>query len=357
MKKVSFALIVLLCLTACGKYNDYDFIDEKDPVDERAVIERAMDEQRTMMKPGFLTEHDFNLSFLSIEYNQQTEELRHRVNVDYVGSDAFLAFEAEKNTSEDRYEEKLEEMNDAKPLDNHTGYVGLVEEDGEKRYDFAIHEDDTFYYFERGWEVDEGYDEKLVKLLGESLKTEEDGAYSYFYDHFGFELDDLHFPLMSKDAVENIEVEINDLGFWASNEANIVISVTYDLGDDTAFTYEINGIEMLSGNETFVEKEEGETDHGITVTTYEDEVFEDTILAWEEDDYSYSITTHIDDTSLSTDDIYAIVDSSRDDDRSFARDDIFDPINEEPNLSDRDQDVLTHLEKIADDIQLKRNGE
>ncbi len=353
MKKVSFILIVLFCLTACGKYKDYDFIDEKDPVDERAVIEQAMDEQRTIMKPGFITErynieNGFDLSFQSTYYNQKTEELRHRVNVTHAISDAFLAFETEKNTSEERYEEKLEEMNDAKPLDNHTGYVGLVEEDGEKRYDFAIEEDDTFYFFERGRAVEEGYDEELVKLLGESLKTEEEGAYSYFYDRFKFHVDELHFPLMSKDAVENIEVEINDLGYWAFDNPN-TINVTYDLGDETVFEFAIRGMEMYANDVGYSEVDQEETEDGIVVTTYDNERSEQQIYAWEADDSYYAISiAEPEKASLSTDDIYAIIDSSRDDERSFSNKDLFTQQLEEPQLEAIDEEILNKLEEMGD---------
>lgn len=354
LRKIATLFIMLIFLTACGvgsnQYSEYDLIDVKKPVDERELMERAMEEQKEILKPGFIPaynniENGFDLSFYSISYNQQTEELTHRVNYTHAISDAFLAFEANKNTGDARYEEKIEAMNDVKPLEQHTGYVGYNEEDGEMRYDFTITEGNVFYFFERGEPETVGFDEEFVQLLGNSLKTEEDGAYSYFYDRFTFKLDELHFPLISQDAVQNMEVKISDLGYWGFDNPNTML-VTYNLEDGGAFDYTINGMDMYADDVSFTVEAEDETKNDISVTIYHDEVAEQNVYAWEKDSYYYSITIDSDQGALATDDIYAIIDSSREDNRSFTNKDVFKNQLEEPIINQTGEKILEQLKAM-----------
>lgn len=354
VRKIGLFIVMSSLLVACGiddtRYKDFEIIDVNDPVDERAVIEQAMDEQRKLLKPGFITHHSniengFNLSYQSTYYNPQTEELLHKVNVTHAISDAFLAFDAEKNM--DRYEEKVEALQDAKPLENHTGYVGFVEEDGEKRYDFAVKENDISYIFERGQSVDKGYDEEFVTSLGESLKTEEEGAYEYFYPRFEFQLENLHFPLINKEKVDHIEVEMSDLGYWAFSNPN-TITVMYDLGEETTLRFYIEGMDNYSSNVGYTVVDEGKTEYDIPVTEYETDLEYRTIYTWEEDGYFYAIELDTETDPLTTEDIYAIIDSSRDDNRTFTNKEVFRAETEEPQLTDLDNDILEKLKEMGD---------
>jgi len=58
VRKVFLLCAITIFLVACGmdeeRYDDYTIIDVNDPYDERGVIEEAMNEQRMILKPGFV---------------------------------------------------------------------------------------------------------------------------------------------------------------------------------------------------------------------------------------------------------------------------------------------------------------
>lgn len=355
MRRICFGVLLALLLVACGineeRYADYDIIDLSNPFDERAVIEEGIEAQRELLKPGFLPDQDalqtgFILSNYAMTYHPGTGELTHKVKYSHKMSDASMTFEAEKNSPNNRYEETVAGFESKKPFEDHTGYYGYVEENGKKEYSYAIREGDTSYFFKRGW-WDEGFfDDAFLHLLGKSLRTEADGAYSYFYDDFDFSLDSLHFPQMRQDAVEDFKVTIRNLGYTGEEHAN-AIYLRYGLTDGAKISFIVEGMDttILMGNLT--EKDQVETENGTSVTIYDMDNREGTYYTWEKDDVYYTVLDHEEETSLSRADIHAIIDSSVDDARTFADEDVFDQQVEEPTLTETDEKILEKIEEIA----------
>lgn len=347
------AMLLVACDSTAKRYEGFDFIDVKDPHNERIVIEYMMDIQRELLKPGFITkfydiENGFELLFQSINYNSQSGELIHQVNYNHVRTDTFLRFEAEQHTSEERYEETIDRLQDVKPLEHPdlTGFYGFTEEDGEIYYELAAKGNDVFYFYENSRPESEGYDAVLTKFIGQSLKKEADGAQSYFYDRFEFKLDQLHFPLFHQDHVSNVEVGIFDLGYWAFSNPNS-IEVRYDLDEyNTILRYSINGMDHYSHNVGYTFVKEGETEYEIHVTEYETSTTLNSIYVWKRNDHIYSILLDTDNDALTTEDIYAIIDSTYDDNRSFKNKDVFNATNEEPDLTEIDKEVHDRLRAL-----------
>src|SRR5690625_7287753 len=52
-----FSLLLAGCdLLENNKYKDFEMINTKDPINERALIEQTMSKQRELLKPGFINE-------------------------------------------------------------------------------------------------------------------------------------------------------------------------------------------------------------------------------------------------------------------------------------------------------------
>lgn len=348
MRKVFLLCVITIFLVACGmdeeRYDDFDIIDVNDPYDERGVIEEAMNEQRTILKPGFIPDPSviqkgFDLTNDAITYDPATEELEHEVTYSHKVSDLSMTFAAEKNTSDDRYEEAVADMIEQKPFDDHEGFYGYIENKDKKEYTYALQTDDTSYFFKRGWWDEDFFDEEFVKLLGESLRTEADGAYDYFYDDFAFKLDSLHFPLLSKDVVDDFEITIQTDALY----------LRYDLAESANINFIVEANDPSGYLSNLSEIDEVKTDNGISLTVYEAEDASITYYTWEKDETFYSLVLDANEGSLTTDEIYAIIDSSIDDTRSFENEDVFDEQVDEPSLTDVDKAILEKVKDIAEE--------
>ena len=364
--------VVLLCvmsclLVACGideeRYDDYEMIDIHEPYDERAVIEQMMDEQRDLLKPGFITKitdssgNDFEFRHGEITYNSDTDELIYEADYLYQKMSFLLQFTAHKNSEEDIFEEELKQMEEVEPLHipHADGYMGSKTGGRDLYHTFVAQTDDTDYNFSRNHLDMEQDDVEVVRAIGESLKTEEEGAYTPFYERFTLDPSTLHFPMLHKDFVHHVEVTIGDIGDY---EPTNDIFMTYYVGeDDKSFTYQIRNEGRFAYSDIYIEEERFETENGLTVTMYVDEKAGNDVFVWEHEDIAYAMMIDPTEGLFTDEELEAIIDSSIDDSREFSSDDIFEPINDEPKLSDKDQEALTQLEKIADDIQRERFGE
>lgn len=350
MRKLFLVCASAIFLVACGideeRYDDIDIIDVNDPYDERGVIEEAMNEQRTIRKPGFIPDPSviqkgFDLLGATITYDPGKETFYHEVTYAHKVSDMSMSFGAEKYTSHDRYEETLDQMKEQKPFDDDEGIYGYVGEGDKKEYRYAIQTGDTSYLFERGWWDEDFFDEEFVKLVRKSLRTEADGAYDYFYDDFAFKIDSLHFPLVSKDAVDDMEVMIKTDALY----------LRYSLANSAKVNFVVEAEEPTGYLSNLSKIDEVETDNGIAVTVYETEGDDvgPVRYTWENGEYFYSVVHQSDEDALPTEDIYAIIDSSVDDSRSFENEDVFDQKVDEPSLTDVDEVILEKVKDIAEE--------
>lgn len=356
VKKVITMLMSSMFLVACGideaRYEDFDIIDIHNPVNERAIIEHAMEEQRELLKPGFITEwsdtsYEFRLSFQSIIYDASSGELKLEADYKHSGSSAFLSFTATKNPADDPYQETIDQLHDAAPLDHPelTGFYGATEYNGKTYYEFAAKGDNAVYVYKNTRSESEGYDAELAKWIGESLATEKDGAHSQFYDRFSLESDQLHFPMLNETFIQHINVEVFDFGYYELDRTNR-IHLVYHLIDGSTFTYGIDQMNFHGKMDHHVYLDEGETENGLTVTEYEDTKTGDALFIWEIDEYYYSLLVDYHEEPLTTGDIYAIIDSASDDNREFDNEHLFTETNEEPILTDIDKKVLGKLRKL-----------
>lgn len=358
MRKVIVFCMTAFLLVGCGlienkKDKEVDTTHSKDLVDERGLIQQAMEEQREFLKPGFVKEasdwgHGFDFFFQSTSYNQGTEELIHSVTYIHRFTDAFLPLVAEKNVDNDRFAKTVDKFIDAQRLEEINGYYGYMEEDGEKHYQYIAEEDGVTYYFENETDESKGLDAELVSMMGNALKSEGDGACSHFYDRFQFDLEQLHFPYMKKDDVENVEVEIGDLGYWAFDNNNF-IKIAYDLGDDTILRYNIYGEDLYSTNVRYIEIKKEETKGGVAVTTFETDLEYQRIYLWEADELYYIFEVDSYNDSITTEDIYALIDSSRDDTRVFTDPDVFKNPTKEPTNRPLEEEIIQRFLELADE--------
>ena len=358
MKKIVWLCMFFFLLAGCdllenNKYKSFEMINTQDPLNERALIEQTMSKQQKLLKPGFITEQSnwkngFELFSQRTFYNQGTKKLNHKVTYIHTPSKAYLPLVIKKDTNHEWYSKTVEQLKEAKPLQEIDGYYGYKKENGEKYYQYIAKKDGITYYFENERDEKEGIDEDLVSMIGNALKTEKDGAYSHFYDRFEFELDDLHFPQMDKEYVENVEIEIGDLGHWAFDNNNF-IKVTYDFGNDTRMHFYNYGEDLYTPNESYTKTNEEETGGGETVTTFDTDEKSRTVYLWEADGHYYSIELESKNDGISTEDIYAIIDSSREDTREFSDENVFKSRNKGPTHSELDDDILQRLSDITDE--------
>src|SRR5699024_3064912 len=288
-------------------------------------------------------DNGFSLNSQSIYFNKNTEELTLNLSYIHAPTNTYLPLTVEKNLKNNRFEDTLNKLSDTKPLEKINGYYGYIEKEGKKHYQFIAEEDGVTYSFEDFIGHNTALDSELIAMMGDSLKTEKDGAISHFYDRFSFRLNDLHFPKIKKDDVENVEVEIRDLGHWAFDNSNI-IEVTYDFGDDTYVKFSNAGMDLYNNNVGFEKLEEEHTEGGVTVTSFDDVYVEDrTIYFWEADGHYYIIVLDSPNEHFSKEDIYEIIDSSREDRRPFTNINVFKAQNEGPVHSGLDKKIHDYL--------------
>src|SRR5690625_5479656 len=128
MKKAFLICTLFFLLVGCSdEYAEFDLIDTKDPFDERKLIEQTMDEQRKLLKLGFINESenwDFEFYFQETAFNQETEELTHKISYIHFPTDTYMSLQAERKKNDALYDDMSNQLKDTKPLENTNGYVG-----------------------------------------------------------------------------------------------------------------------------------------------------------------------------------------------------------------------------------------
>src|SRR5699024_4076568 len=143
-------------------------------------------------------------------------------------------------------------------------------------------------------------------------------------------------PMFHKDFVNHVEVSITDIGQVELSWTNDVF-LRYNVGEEESeFTYIIRHTNRFADNIDYTEIESLETENGNTVTAYESDRLDNVTYVWEHDDLVYAIILYPTEDLFTDEELHAIIDSSIDDSREFASDEIFEPIHDEPTLSDRD---------------------
>src|SRR5699024_6259346 len=94
---------------------------------------------------------------------------------------------------------------------------------------------------------------------------------------------------------------------------------------------------------------EEETGGGETVTTFDTDEESRTVYLWQADGHYYSIELESKNDGISTEDIYAIIDSSREDTREFSDKNVFKSRNKETTHSELENDILQRLSDLSDE--------
>src|SRR5699024_12615350 len=104
------------------------------------------------------------------------------------------------------------------------------------------------------------------------------------------------------------------------------------------------GRELDNSNLGFVKLEEEHTESGVIVTSFDDVYVEDrTMYFWEADGHYYIIVLDSPNEHFAKEDIYEIIDSSREDRRPFTNINVFKAQNEGPVHSELDKKIHDYL--------------
>src|SRR5699024_128578 len=227
---------------------------------------------------------DFQFWLGVITYNSGTDELIHEADYVHHRTSLLLQFTAQKNSEENHFEEELEQMEDLEPIDipHAVGCSGSMTSDyGDVYHTFTAQTDDVDYTFSRKKFHLKQFDVELARSLGESLKTEEEGAYTPFYERFALDEHTFHFPMFHKDFVNHVEVSITDIGQVELSWTNDVF-LRYNVGEEESeFTYIIRHTNRFADNIDYTEIESLETENGNTVTAYESDRLDNVTYVWE----------------------------------------------------------------------------
>src|SRR5699024_3584297 len=322
--------------------SDNKLIDLENPLDERDAIEKSMMVQRDVLKPGFVTD-DLDVMEIQVRNYVMDDAVRYRSVYKLPEKMSLLCFEANNMYTEDFYEELIKEFRKKKEL-NHKqidGVYGLFGDGNYPSYDLWGMDDDFVYNISIGNEKDVDT-EKLLGLMGKTLKSEDSGAYDPFYENFTLNLDDVKFPKLS---AHHADLDSTMVSIDAYEGMNSAIELTYRIGGSETIYYFISENEGSLYENLYEKVEECELESGIVVTEYKDESRDDRLFSWADGTYFYEFELRTMEKSLiETEDIFDIINSAMQDDREFANEDVFEQKVDKPKLGKNEKAVQKMFE-------------
>ncbi|WHY81222.1 hypothetical protein [Siminovitchia fortis] len=326
------------------KDNSAPLIDENNPLNERAMLEEAMNRQRDVLKLSFITD-DYRNGRVGVGYYPLDDEFSYGASYTYPHIISSIFFEG--GTTNLTSDNGHIDTSNGEKLDHDSldALYGAYEFSGEDTYYITGEDKNGTSYIVKAGHSDEGYTNEMMKLMGKSMKTEEEGAYDPFYHMFSLDIDKLKFPKVNKNRSDIyaavVEVD-NTLGSSAT--------ITYLTGDEDQLSYRIKDKESLWVNDDLYKKiGEEQTADGYSVIEYSDNGEDDRYFYWSDDVYYYELeVTSYNDKTINTEDIYTIIDSAMSDDRVFANKAVFDAINEKPTFTENEKELNKLIEKLED---------
>ena len=320
-------------------------VDPYNALNEREEMIKMVEEQKELYKPGFVNE-DTTVSSISIhrntdvkygenEYDQlfyyASYETKNELNISY-GLNSFLCSEG--------LEEWANDLIEKEPF-NHgelEGYYGNIEHD----YTSIVFEANDLCYevdVSRNPGTDGEYGDKekrLLQLLIETSKTEEDGAYDPIYSRFTIDLNEIKFPSLNKDLFD-----IRNTAFSYAEMNGVVdyseVIVQYEI-DESILVYEIVD-EEEDKYRPDKSQEELQTPNGMNVIKFEDD-YEDVYYRWKDDHYTYFIWTIEREKEFTDEEILEIIDSVMKDTRKFESLNFFQGVNEKAELDEKALEIV-----------------
>lgn len=369
MRKVAIAIVSLisaLLLVSCNsttnnttsnndgketKSNSSSpIIDPNLAIDERKEIENMIEEQKDLLKLGFVTDDNLidniqisrAVTFHEDDYARSEDDRvsysswytarSSNPDIQYSGSNHFIC--------EDGLDESTSDLTDRQSFNNDgkEGFYGHIEYEASE---IVVKYKDKCY---SGLvSTEEGYDEedkRLLELISKTFKTEAEGAYDPFYKRFTMDLEKIKFPMMNQ---ERVTLWGTSISYWEEiyEENYSRVGVSYSVDDDDYIDYEVTDNEKIYGD---IEKKKLKTDGGTSVIVYEDSTSDHRLkYRWSDGTYHYLIEVHAEDTRLSDNDVLVIIDSAMGDDRSFNSLDFFKGVNDAPNLNKDDLELQKYF--------------
>lgn len=326
--------------------NELPFITDEDYLDERTMLERGLEQQRELYKLGFLT-NDFNNAGTYIVYYPLDKTFGYSSMYRIPNSHVSFKFEAGTSFEASLYHAMIDQFVNPKEITIDTLQLTygkyLHESNGE--YYVMTKDEETTYLVQAGSET-EGYTEEIVQYLGESLQTEEDGAYDPFYQYFSLDIDKLRFPTVNDRRVAIHDASVSVVGVDEQSQ----VSITYMLSELDSIVYRIGDTEP-SLNEEYAVKDELTITDGISVTEYEHEENKSHhFFHWMDDSYHYTMEVKLDNEDIiKTAEIHDMIESAIQDGRSFENPALFQPLNEMPNQTKDEKNFINLLENMHKD--------
>ncbi|PWA12908.1 hypothetical protein DCC39_03290 [Pueribacillus theae] len=328
------------------KDNSAPLVDENNPLDERAMLEEAMNRQRDVLKLSFITD-DYRSSRVNVGYYPLDDEFSYAASYMYPHLISSIFFEG--GTTNLTSDNGHIDTSNGEKLDHNSldALYGANEStSGGDTYYITGEDKNGASYIVTAEDSNQGYTNEMMKLMGKSMKTEEEGAYDPFYHMFSLDIDKLKFPKINKKRSDiyaaGIGVEEGSIGSH--------IGITYLTGDRDQISYSIQDKESLWVNDDLYEEVgEEKTPGGYSVIEYSDNGEDDRYFYWSDGEYYYElVVTASNDKTIATEDIYTIIDSAMSDDRAFATKTVFDAINEKPAFTENEKELNKLIEKLED---------
>lgn len=359
MKRIVCLILVSMLLSGCsyitgvfealhdslskeGEINN-QLIDQKNPLDERKVIETAMEKQKEILKPGFITD-DYRIGHMGINYYLPEGDLYYSASYGSYGNLIMMFYDRQPVSNKEIFNSMNENFEVDKEIehDELKGFYGVRNTDWDSdHYEMRALHDDVSYNITVAAE-EETDNLEIMERMTESLKTEADGAYDPLYNRITIDLDQVKFPTLSEDYTN---VESVRIGFWDSSEAYMELEVSYELKGLGYIHFTVVDKEVNIPEDYYDLEGEKETAAKTTVTEYKDKDNDTFLFTWTDEVYHYKILFWPHDGSFDRQDIYDIIDSSIQDQRKFANKEAFEGLRNEPNFNQTEKE----LEKLLKD--------
>lgn len=323
--------------------NELPIISEEHSLDERAMLDNAIEKQRHLYKPGFISDAFDSVSTYIVYYPlDKTFGYSSMYRMPYEQ----VSFKLEAGTS---FEASLyDSMVDSfvNPMEiNHDTLQMMYGEYIEKStgdYYVTATDEDTTYILQIGSE-EEGYTEDIVRQMGATLRTEEDGAYDPFYQQFDLNLDKVKFPEVNEQRAVIHDASVSVVGLDGESEINI----TYMFSEQDTIVYHIQNTEF-SFDDSYEKVSTFTLSDGTEVNEYViDSNDKQHFFHWMDREYDYTITASLENTDIiDTEDMQQMIESAINDERVFENKTLLQPINKLPERTKAENNLIELLEDM-----------
>ena len=326
---------------------DLPVISDEHPLDERAMLEKGLEKQRDLYKLGFVS-NDFKHLKTDIVYYPLDDTFGYSSAYQVPNNQTFFKFEAGTSFESSLYDSMMDSFVEPNEIQHETLQMmyGEYIEEATGDYYIIAKEDDLTYIMQTG-SKDEGYTEEIMEKIGATFRSENDGAFDPFYQHFSLDLSKIKFPKMNEDRVA-----IHDTKVSVHETAASEIQITYMLSEQDTIEYQINDTKTSLKDE-YKEVDTSRILKDLNVTEYKsNENDNHHLFHWTDEDYEYTLAVTLQNEDIiENEEIYEIIESATQDERSFEHKEIFDAINEMPKRTKAEKSLTKLLKNINKDSE------